>query len=399
MNSSRSSLNAAKHILIPSGNLLVPVETRMQFQTTVTMSAFLAPVLVRPALSASLPLTSITTHRRRASFASRPTRACAQPSNPPPAADTGADAGTSSSPASPKLEPPPNTFYQAISQAFSATTAALDAGHTLLEIEFPPLPASQLESAAVSATDVADANLRLVIDFADRWADSRRVTLAFPDRIERDRAEEAAEATLAERPHIRIACLRDSRPGIFIERLWTTPEVEVAIQPDDDIIIVLGASCQELPDVEALVTAAEGRPVILFNLKLDTSRGDLGLPAFPRKAMHDRFLSRALPVYYLRTRTYSRSLPRPPYIVNYSGALFRVFPGDYQVLLDTSAGNYRRLTTLARRPPLGEVRDILTDGMNLDDENGQNGFMYKGYKSRTWWEEERPDAASDLWRS
>lgn len=177
-----------------------------------------------------------------------------------------------------------------------------------------------------------------------------------------------------------------------MDRLLTTGvEKDVAVREDDDVFIILGASCQELPDVEKFVEKAGKRPVIFFNLKLDTARGDLGLPAFPPKDLHYRFLSqcvpphhtsrqnkitiyplflyllanweikhrtcnlscnsycpqptahpfvsslhfhgfhRIIPIYYLRTRSYSRSVPQPPYVVNYSGALYRVFPGDYQV--------------------------------------------------------------------
>lgn len=298
-----------------------------------------------------------------------------------------------------KAVPPPNTFYQAIVQAQEATDAAFEAGFKLLEVEFPPLPTAELESAAVGAYEVADANLRLALDFSARYASQgKKVVLSFPDRIERDRAEE----DLSLRDNIRLSCLRDSRPGLFIERLWTRPPIESAVLDEDDLFIVLGASCQELPDVERLVLSAGDRPVILFNLKLDSARGDLGLPAFPRRDLHFRFLSKVLPVYYLRTRTYSRSIRRPPYIVNYSGALFRVFPGPYQVLLDTAGGKYRRLSTLDERPALGEVRDMLTKGMNLGEGQGKDGnksFLFRGYKSTTWWEDDRTLQQSNNWRS
>lgn len=305
---------------------------------------------------------------------------------------------STTSPASESLEPPPNTFYQAITQAQSAVNAALDLSHTLLEIEFPPLPTKDMESPSIGSYEVSNANLRLAVDFAKRYAnEGKQVVLSFPDRVERDRVENDFGAP----ENIRLSCLRDSRPGWLIERIWTTPKVEPAVLEDDDMFIVLGASCQELPDVEKLVEAAGSRPVILFNLKLDTARGDLGLPAFPRRDLHYRFLSKVLPVYYLRTRTYSRSMTRPPYVINYSGALYRVFPGPYQILLDTSAGSYRRLTTMKERPALGEVRDILTEGMNLEAMSNQEkkSFLYRGYKSKTWWEEDKTKATSNKWRS
>lgn len=299
------------------------------------------------------------------------------------------------------IAPPPSTFYQAITQAQGAVDVALAEGHTFLEIEFPPLPTSALEDAAVGAYEVSDANVRLAVDFAKKYAkEGKRVALAFPDLIEKDRIVEQNNEQEEPIENIRLGTLKDAKKGSLIERLWSTPEVDVAVRDDDDIFIVLGASCQELPDVENLMEKAGSRPVILFNLKLDSARGDLGLPAFPRKDLHFRFLSTALPVYYLRTRTYSRSVRKPPYVVNYSGALFRVYPGPYQVLLDSNRGNYERLTTLRERPALGKVRDILTDGLNIEGLKGKKGsLLNKGYKSETWWEEDRTKAMSNNWRS
>lgn len=301
----------------------------------------------------------------------------------------------------PVLAPPPSTFFQAISQAQQAVVDALKNGERLLEIEFPPLPTSVLESAAVSAYDVSDANVKLAVDFARKFAkEGTRTVIAFPDLVEKDRAVEQNNESEEPVENIRFGSLRDARKGSILERIWTRPELDIAVRPDDDMFIVLGASAQELPDVEKLVAAAGERPVIMFNLKLDSARGDLGLPAFPRKDLHYRFLSKILPVYYLRTRTYSRSTNRSPFIVNYSGALYRVYPGQYQVLLDTASGTYRRLCALDERPPLGKVRDILTDGLNLENVKGQSQkFLFKGYKSTTWWEDDREKQVSNKWRS
>lgn len=298
--------------------------------------------------------------------------------------------------------PPPSTFYQAVTQAQGAVDAAVKAGYKLLEVEFPPLPTSQLESSAVGAYDVSDANVRLAVDFAKKYAaEGKRVVIAFPDLVEKDRAVEMNNEMEEPIENVRFGCIKDAKVGAFIERLWTKPEVELAVREDDDIFVVLGASCQELPDVEKLAASVEkkGGLVVLFNLKLDTSRGDLGLPAFPRKDLHYRFLSKVLPVYYLRTRTYSRSITTKPYIVNYSGALYRVYPGQWQVLLDVPGGDYNRLQLLTERPALGEVRDILTDGLDMDEFQGDSPFMYKGYKSKTWWEEDRTKQVSNDWRA
>ncbi len=373
-------------------------------------NAFVAPftVLTRPetALSLQLPYRGSVVPRsapfRRANIQCTVSDDGAQapPASPPVGEEQ------SSSPAAPSsvfesVAPPPSTFFQAISQAQDAVTRAIAAREFLLEIEFPPLPTSMLESAAVGSYDVSDANIKLAVDFARRFASAgKRVVITFPDAIEKDRAVEQNNESEEPVHGIRFGLLRDTKRGSLLDRIWVAADTDIAVREEDDIFVVLGASAQELPDVERLVEAAGKRPVILFNLKLDSARGDLGLPAFPRKAMHYRFLSRVLPVYYLRTRTYSRSIRKAPFVVNYSGALYRVFPGPYQVLLDSTSGNYRRLCTLEERPALGQVRDILTDGLNIDDVQGKSeSFLFKGYKSTTWWEDDREKQVSNKWRS
>jgi len=309
------------------------------------------------------------------------------------------DGGSTAGGAPTESSPPPSTFYQAIRQAQDAITTAIENGEYLLEVEFPPLPAAMMENSAVGAYQISDANYRLAVDVAKRFADEgERVVMAFPDLIEKDRILEQNGDRQEVYPNIRLGTIRDEFQGSFLERLWSKPALERAIRDDDSMFFVLGASAQELPAVESLARDVGSRPVILFNLKLDTSRGDLGLPAFPSKRLHYEFLSRVLPVYYLRPRAHSRSIPRPPYIVNYSGALFRVYPGEYQVLLDSEGGQYRRVQVSTTRPTLGEVRDALTSALMLEDAGSILEKLRSGYKSTTWWEEDTTIQESNKWR-
>jgi len=287
--------------------------------------------------------------------------------------------------------------------------AALKDGYKLLEVEFPPLPADKLESASTSAYDVSDANLRLALDFGKRFVDDGygTVVLALPDLIEKDRIVEMCGESDRIANGMRVGAIKDADNVNLIERLWMKSDPVSAVREEDGMFIVLGASAQELPDVEKLVELAGDRPVILFNLKLDVSRGDLGLPAFPSKALHFRFLSRVFPAYYLRTRSYSRNVPRPPYLVNFSGALYKAYPGKWQVLLDGAGEGYTRVATLDERPPLGKVRDLLTENVEIDGIKIVDAaappaplmnLLRKGYKSTTWWEEDYAKQVSNNWR-
>lgn len=149
--------------------------------------------------------------------------------------------------------------------------------------------------------------------------------------------------------------------------------------------VCLVASAQELPDIEELSKLDPGKPIVLYNLKLDILRGDLGAPAFPPKDFQDRFLSRVKPVYYLRTRQYSRSTPEPPFLVNFQGCLFRSYPGQFQTLLDTGTGRYRRVGGNDLRPPLGQFKEELTQSLReqgvLKDEGKTLNFLRTGYKT------------------
>merc|ERR1719310_2240397 len=120
--------------------------------------------------------------------------------------------------------------------------------------------------------------------------------------------------------------------------------------------VLLGASCQELPTIKKLHELQPDKPIVCFNLKLDVLRGDLGLPAFPPKAVHHEFLCKVKPVYYLRPRSYSLSLSVPPFLIAYQGVLYRRYPEGYQTLLDKGRGSYRRVNCEELRPNLGTFK-------------------------------------------
>mmetsp|Transcript_13939 Transcript_13939/g.42157 ORF Transcript_13939/g.42157 Transcript_13939/m.42157 type:complete len:347 (-) Transcript_13939:179-1219(-) len=291
--------------------------------------------------------------------------------------------------------PPPQTMSQCISQATSAVRAALADGAKLLEVEFPPLPAEQMEAADTSAYDIAKANTALAVSLARNLAadeTTKSVAILYPDLAEADRAVEDY-GTDAPAAGVSFHSLRKSfleADGVGDALLALIGKGKSTIKPVEgaDCYVCLTFSAQELPDLETLCELENfDTPLVLFNLKLDTQRGDLGLPAFPPKDLQWRFLSRVKPAYYLRTRQYSLSMPTPPFVVNYQGAIFRQYPGGFQSLLDTGS-KYRCVTVDQERPALGTFKQTLTNALQLEGGKTEQ-FARTGVKAITWWEEDK----------
>jgi Domain of unknown function (DUF1995) len=328
---------------------------------------------------------------------------------------------------------PPESFFALQQDCTRSVRLARADGYKLLEVEFPPLPANVMEMDDVSAYDVARASLTLAIEFASSLITStksidndssnnisrtgkpiRRITILFPDE---DEVRIAYEKFLGG--------VTDPAPGVTVQALRRSDEDDVRILkpeqlllglfggnsggavkpvPGTDVYICLTFSAQELPDLEELHQLEPNSTIIFYNLKLDTLRGDLGAPAFPSKEFQDRFLSNVKPVYYLRTRQYSRSTSKPPFVVNFQGCLFRAYPGEYQTLLDTGNGFYRRVISTSTRPALGEFKQQLVDELmsvgvlDQEEKGGFLSFLRTGYKVTTWWEDDRPDASNE-WKT
>jgi len=358
---------------------------------------------------------------------------------PPPSTEDPASLKESSD-----RERPPASFFELQINSARAAQLAIDAGERFIEVEFPPLPAQVLEMDDVSAYDVAKANIELAIDFAKSFAaNQKKVTIMLPDEAEAKIAVENL-GTDTPAPNVRVSSLRKSdeddervfKPDqLFLNLFGTGSGGAVKAVEGTDMYIIIVASAQELPDVEELSELDPGKTIVFYNLKLDVLRGDLGAPAFPGKVkqlevvekyhlerlfvflythhmfvsvslsqqdFQDRFLSKVKPVYYLRTRQYSRSTSRRPFMVNYQGCLFRSYPGQFQTLLDTGNGKYRRVKGSTVRPALGEFKEELTDELKrqgvIDEEGKTLNFLRTGYKTTTWWEEEREEA-SDIWKT
>jgi len=300
---------------------------------------------------------------------------------PPPAVPSTVDpeSGTTADAAS----LPPDSFLELVEHAAESTRLAISEGSMLIEVEFPPLPVSQLDEPSLSAYDVLSSNLRLCVEYCKKLSrpgqvasleGGKAIAITLPDVEELRRTMEYL-GDAEPWPNVRLNSLggdsaADRNP---LEGLWSnvfkqSGGGDAVVADWAGMYVLLGASCQELPTIRKLHELQPNKPIICFNLKLDTLRGDLGLPAFPPRSVHHDFLCKIKPVYYMRPRSYSLSLTRPPFLMSYSGVLFRRYPEEWQSLLDRGTGKkYRQVKIQPVRPPLGTFKAELTEALRLGD--------------------------------
>ena len=315
-----------------------------------------------------------------------------------------ANVPTSSSPTSKPLSSTPSTFLDCVKQAVIGAQKALSQGEKLIEVEFPPLPLEFLEDSSSSARDIADANTRWAFEFAKSFTHLGQVSIIYPDKPELEDAVKYVDMPggYSPYPNITLATIRSdsidnakSLDQILLSVFGATVGGTVESVPNTSLYIALISSTQELPDLEKLHLLDPSIPIVFFNLRLDILRGDLGLPLFPGRDLHHRFLSRVLPVYFLRSRSFATSLRKPPFIVNFTGQLFRVYPEPYQTLLSIGGGKNRLVDASPDRPSNLGFREALSNGLKIPGVSSDD-LRQKG--NLIWWEKELDKESSDNWR-
>ena len=166
--------------------------------------------------------------------------------------------------------------------------------------------------------------------------------------------------------------------------------------PNTKLYVAVVSSTQELPDLEKLHNMDPSIPIVFFNLRLDILRGDLGLPLFPGRDLHHRFLCKVKPAYFMKSRSFATSLKRPPFIVNFSGLQFRAYPEQFQSILNTGAGKNKIVSYGPDRPTNLDFRNNLSGSLIIQNVPREELVVSNG--NLVWWEKELDKEASADWR-
>ena len=306
----------------------------------------------------------------------------------------------------------PDSYTEIVDDATTAIVSALENGERRMEVEFPSV--ANVSGYAGSSDLFIDSSIQLSISMARKLhaTTGKLVHIVLPDGPEYNRAYKLFKAALDASDGVTLGHLREGKKNSFLSSLAVSFSLTGETPPDSsefaekaDVFVAVNASTVELPELEtyALETVKD-KSLITWNMELDNLRADLGLLGFPPKDLQYRFLSTIKPVFYIRQRDYSKTVSVSPFIINYSGALFREYPGPWQAMLRQDNGTYACVAEREERYPLGAFKLELSKAMGLDveEEGSTIQFLRTGRRTTTWWEDEEEGGVKEesrAWRS
>lgn len=222
----------------------------------------------------------------------------------------------------------PTTLPDATEQAKAAVRAALQDGFTRLQVEMA-IPELKHQPIAEQFLEMFQA---------------QQFKVFFPD---------AGAAALARRDW--------NNPDFIIRGLG---ELVDPIDADDDLYLVVNPSSIEVQTVEKLCNEATDKPVILLNPALeDVAVVGIGYAA---RQLRDRFLSKIESCYYLRPLE--------------DAALYRCYPGPWQIWRETAPDEYELVQDLPQRPSGEDIERILYGNAEAETETNPSKPASTGRK-------------------
>lgn len=201
----------------------------------------------------------------------------------------------------------PKTIPEATEQAKSAVQAALAAGQMLVQVEMA-IPELQHQPIAEQFLELFE---------------SQQFKVFFPD---------AGAAALARRDW--------GNPDFVIRGLG---ELIEPIDADDDLYLLVNPSSIEVKEVESLCNQVTHQPVVLLNPSLEDI-ATIGI-GYAGRQLRERFISKIQTCYYLRPID--------------GAAVYRCYPGPWQLWRETSPEEYEWVADLPNRPSSEDIDRIL----------------------------------------
>ena len=306
----------------------------------------------------------------------------------------------------------PKSYQEMCSHACQSVLDGLGDGLCLMEVEYPAVPGEDASYKAASDVYI-NLNIQYALTIFNRvYRETGKICeILLPDGPEYRRAGELFTSSV----ELSEGCTLNTLDGkkteninVFIGNVARgrglrpkLEETEEAKGSEADLYVIVNISTVDIPVAEDFcMHKANGKPIVFLNNELDTLRADLGLFSFPKKDLHYRFLSKVKPVYYLRTRAYSRTIAVSPFVLNYSGAIFREYPAPWQVMVKQNTGELVCVAEDEDRFTLGEAKEEMLVALGLaDEDDSPMKFLRSGYKTNTWWEAEDDREQSDAWRT